>query len=236
YNAIQERLISRFSELYSREPFYFCCCQDTDEDRTTVLYLQDCAQQAGQESRFIYIEDLGLGVGGVLTDLDDNVIQRAFKLYPLEWMMRDDNGPLLCKRREQWVEPLWKSILSNKGLMPLLWRFFPGHPNLLASWFEGEKSQIAAGESYVRKPIYSREGGNVTIFDGQNNVVDHADGDYADEPMIYQAFQPLPRFGDSYTLIDSWIVDDEACGMGIREDNTLITKDTSRFVPHYIAG
>lgn len=124
YNAIQERLISRFSELYSREPFYFCCCQDTDEDRSTVLYLQDCAQQAGQESRFIYIEDLGLGVGGVLTDLDDNVIQRAFKLYPLEWMMRDDNGPLLRKRREQWVEPLWKSILSNKGLMPLLWRFF----------------------------------------------------------------------------------------------------------------
>ena len=52
-----------------------------------MLYLQDCAQQAGQESRFIYIEDLGLGVGGVLTDLDDNVIQRAFKLYPLEWMM-----------------------------------------------------------------------------------------------------------------------------------------------------
>ena len=26
YNAIQERLMSRFSELYSREPFYFCCC------------------------------------------------------------------------------------------------------------------------------------------------------------------------------------------------------------------
>ena len=97
YNAIQERLISRFSELYSREPFYFCCCQDTDEDRSTVLYLQDCAEQAGQESRFIYIEELGLGVGGVLTDLDDNVIQRAYKLYPLEWMMRDDNGPLLRK-------------------------------------------------------------------------------------------------------------------------------------------
>ncbi|VEA43201.1 glutathionyl spermidine synthase group 1-like protein [Salmonella enterica subsp. enterica] len=125
YNAIQERLIARFSELYSREPLYFCCCEDTDEDRTTVLYLQDCAQQAGQETRFIYIEELGLGVGGVLTDLDDNVIRRAFKLYPLEWMMRDDNGPLLRKRREQWIEPLWKSILSNKGLLPLLWRFFP---------------------------------------------------------------------------------------------------------------
>ncbi len=215
YNAIQERLISRFQRaLQSGTVLFLLLSRTPMKTGVPCCTLQDCAQQAGQESRFIYIEDLGLGVGGVLTNLDDNVIQRAFKLYPLEWMMRDDNGPLLRKRREQWVEPLWKSILSNKGLMPLLWRFFPGHPNLLASWFEGEKPQIAAGESYVRKPIYSREGGNVTIFDGQNNVVDHADGDYADEPMIYQAFQPLPRFGDSYTLIGSWIVDDEACEIG----------------------
>ncbi|KAF0660571.1 hypothetical protein L244_03240, partial [Salmonella enterica subsp. enterica serovar Worthington str. BCH-3194] len=126
----------------------------------------------------------------------------------------------------------------NNGNSPLLLRilFHNGHPNLLPAWFEGEKSLAAPGESSVRKPIYSREGGNVTIFDERQNVIDHADGDYADEPMIYQAFQPLPRFGDSYTLIGSWIIDDEASGMGIREDNTLITKDTSRFVPHYIAG
>ncbi len=49
--------------------------------------------------------------------------------------------------------------------------------------------------------------------------------------MIYRT--TLPRFGDSYTLIGSWIIDDEASGMGIRGDNTLITKDASRFVPHY---
>ncbi len=113
---------------------------------------------------------------------------------------------------------------------------FPRPSESSAGWFEGEKSLAAPGESSVRKPIYSREGGNVTIFDERQNVIDHADGDYADEPMIYRAFQPLPRFGDSYTLIGSWIIDDEASGMGIREDNTLITKDTSRFVPHYIAG
>jgi glutathionylspermidine synthase len=125
-------------------------------------------------------------------------------------------------------------VLSNKGLMPLLWRFFPNHPNLLPAWFEGETPQIAVGESYVRKPIFSREG-NVTIFDGQQQIVEHAEGDYAEEPMIYQAFQPLTALATA-TLIGSWIVDDEACGMGIREDNTLITKDTSRFIPHYITG
>lgn len=37
----------------------------------------------------------------------------------------------------------------------------------------------------MRKLIYSREGGNVIIFDGKNNVVDYVDGDYVDESMIY---------------------------------------------------
>lgn len=37
-------------------------------------------------------------------------------------------------------------------------------------------------------------------------------------------FQFLPRFGDSYTLIGSWIIDDEASEMGVSEDNTLITQ------------
>lgn len=236
YNAIQDKLIARLGELNNGCPLYLCCCKDTEEDRGTVLYLEDCAQQAGLQTRFIYIEDIGLGVGGALTDLQDNVIQQAFKLYPLEWMMRDEYGPLLGKRREQWIEPLWKSILSNKGLMPLLWRYFPEHPNLLPAWFDNEKPLINAGEGYVKKPLFSREGGNITLYDGQQNVIDSAEGDYANEPVIFQAFQPLPRFGNSYTLIGSWVVDDEAVGMGIREDNTLITKDTSRFIPHYIVG
>ncbi|WP_348265655.1 glutathionylspermidine synthase family protein, partial [Salmonella enterica] len=72
---------------------------------------------------------------------------------------------------------------------------FPGAPNLLPGWVEGEKSLAAPGESSVRKPIYSREGGNVTIFDERQNVKGHAGGDYAREPMVYHGFQPFPRFG-----------------------------------------
>jgi glutathionylspermidine synthase len=234
YNSIQERLIARFAELCSPELLYFCCCEGSNEDRTTVLYLEDCARQAGQETQFLYMEDIGLGVGGELTDLEDHVIRRAFKLYPLEWMMRDENGPLLRKRRQQWYEPLWKNVLSNKGLLPLLWRFNPNHPNLLPAWFDGEKSLSAPGESVVRKPLFSREGGNITVLDSQQHVITQTDGNYGSEPVIYQSFKPLPRFGDSYTLIGSWVIDDEAAGIGIREDSSLITKDTSRFVPHYI--
>ena len=40
-------------------------------------------------------------------------------------------------------------------------------------------------------------------------------------------------FGGNYTVIGSWIVGEEPAGIGMREDATPITNNTSRFVPHH---
>ena len=45
----------------------------------------------------------------------------------------------------------------------------------------------------------------------------------------------LPAFDGNYPVIGSWIIGDDAAGIGIREDDTPITRNTSRFVPHYFA-
>lgn len=246
FNSLQEKLIARLALWRNPHPLYFCCCQGSTEDRGTVQYLEDCARQAGLETRFLYLEEIGMGVGGVLTDLQEQVIRQAFKLYPLEWMLRDEYGPLLRKGREQWIEPLWKTILSNKGILPLLWRWHHGHPNLLPAWFAGEVEKPGwrmaeemgnEWRGFVSKPLFSREGANITLYadrDGQQ-VLASEPGDYAEEPRIWQASAPLPRFGVDHTLIGSWIVGDSAAGIGIREDNGPITKDSSRFIPHFIA-
>ena len=36
----------------------------------------------------------------------------------------------------QFIEPPWKAILSNKGLLPLLWGMFENHPNLLPAFLK----------------------------------------------------------------------------------------------------
>ena len=59
-------------------------------------------------------------------------------------------------------------------------------------------------------------------------------GPYGEEGFIVQDFHPLPKFGDSYTLIGSWLVNDQSAGICIREDKELITQDLSRFYPHII--
>ena len=64
------------------------------------------------------------------------------------------------------IEPAWKLLLSNKGILPLLWAMFPRHPNLLPAYFEDDPKATSLGSSFVRKPLYSREGANVSIVVG----------------------------------------------------------------------
>ncbi len=96
-------------------------------------------------------------------DLDNRPIELAFKLYPWEWMFHDAFGAEIAKAPTRWIEPPWKAILSNKGVLPLLWEMFPGHPNLLPAYFEDDPEAAKLGTSFVRKPLFSREGANVTL-------------------------------------------------------------------------
>ena len=211
---------------------HFACCKDTDEDRGTVQYLQDCAREAGIADYFVYMEDIGLSDGGAFTDHDDQIIETLFKLYPWEFMQREAFAQHIHPSGSHWIEPLWKSILSNKALMPMLCKMFPGHPNLLASFFEDEL-QLANETKLVKKPIFSREGANISVIENGKTVLE-AQGPYGEEGFIYQAYSPLPKFGENHTLIGSWLVDDQPAGISVREDTSLITQDMSRYLPHII--
>ena len=84
----------------------------------------------------------------------------------------------------------------------------------------------------MRKPLRGREGANIALLDG-DTVKLQTDGDYGAGPFIYQEFFPAPRFDGNTVVIGSWLVNGHACGMGIREDDSPITKNSSRFIPHY---
>ena len=84
-----------------------------------------------------------------------------------------------------------------------------------------------------KKPIFSREGANISVIENQKEVLSSS-GPYGEEGFIYQATHMLPKFGDNFTLIGSWLVDDQAAGISIREDNNPITQDMSRYLPHII--
>lgn len=236
FNSLQEKLVARFNTLrlqHGFEHIHFSCCRDTIEDRGTVQYLQDCASAAGIQAPFVYVEDIGLADTGYFTDLDDNAITHCFKLYPWEFMLREEFGDALNSAEVGWLEPAWKAILSNKALLPLLWQYFPNHPNLLPAYFEQDKHKTDSGK-WIKKPLFSREGANISLLDGTQGQTQYSDGPYGEEGFILQQFHSLPRYGKNYVLIGSWLVDEQAAGISLREDSSLITQDLSRYLPHVI--
>lgn len=230
FNSLQDQLEAAFANLPLANPLYFASVANSIEDKGTVMYLMDIAKQAGVDSRFIELEQLG-EASGQLVDLEGYAIGGLFKLYPWEFMVQEDFASVILSSQTQWLEPGWKMLLSNKGILPLLWQKHQGHPNLLESHFEQPGQSFGAG--WVRKPLFSREGANVELVTHSGEKISEP-GPYADSPFIRQKLQPLPKFGDSYTMIGSWVVGNSAAGIGIREDNSLITKDSSRFLPHII--
>jgi glutathionylspermidine synthase len=111
---------------------------------------------------------------------------------------------------------------------------FPGHPNLLPAYFADQLASSGL-QHYVKKPIFAREGANISMHQNSTTVF-ASDGPYGAEGYIYQAYTPMPKFGDNYTLVGAWLVDDLPAGMSIREDGQQVTMDSSRFLPHIIMG
>jgi glutathionylspermidine synthase len=199
------------------------------EDEQTVLYLRDTCQQAGVETRSVYVEDIGWDHRRKLfVDLDLQSIERCFKLYPWEWLWHEEFGPHLATDCIQLIEPAWKMLLSNKGLLPILWELFPGHPNLLPAYDAAE----SLGGAFARKPKLSREGSNVALIEA-GVALDETSGDYGEEGFVYQALAPSRNFAGNHPIFGVWVVDHEAAGLGIREDTRRITTNLSRFVPHF---
>jgi glutathionylspermidine synthase len=228
FNSLHERLLEAWKRVKKEIalPVSFVSVEGHVEDFVTVTYLRDLAHQAGLLTQYLPISAIGWNTGRrAFVDLHERPMGCVFKLYPWEWLMREKFGAHIPGATTRWFEPPWKALLSNKALLPLLWGLFPDHPNLLpASW------QPLPGRS-VRKPILGREGANITLLDGDQQLLT-TPGDYGGGPFIYQQFHETPKFDGKTIVLGSWMVNGYACGLGIREDDGLITSNTSRFVPH----
>ena len=228
FNSIHERLIEAWKRWHG-QTIHFSGVKEFVEDEMTILYLRDTCEQAGVKTKSIHIEDIGWDAQKKnFVDLDHADIAHCFKLYPWEWLWREEFAMHLPQERVQFIEPAWKILLSNKALLPVLWELFPGHPNLLPA----HDSAAPLGSRYVRKPKWSREGSNISLFEN-GTLVEENGGNYGDEGFIFQATAEIPNFSGNHPVFGVWVIDHAAAGLGIREDTRRITGNLSRFVPHF---
>lgn len=242
FNSLHEKLIAKWKdvEAYLSKPIYFASA-DNAEDQLTVAYLRDTCEQAGMKTRQMLMTEVGWNERrGCFVDNGkyEDAIRSIFKLYPWETMMDEEFAEQCLRTYKQmrWIEPIWKMLLSNKGILPVLWEMYPGHELLLESHFVDGSRGWEPGAGWVRKPMHSREGANIVMMLPDGRRIETG-GEYTNRKLIDQRMGPAVRFRDAagaerWPVLGLWMVDQECCGMGIREDAGPITGNFSSFVPH----
>jgi glutathionylspermidine synthase len=232
FNSIHERLIEAWQALRERDPgpIHFAAQEGVPEDYITVEYLRDTCIQAGFDTDYLDVEMIGWDRNHrTFVDRAGKPIHRLFKLYPWEWVVREEFGKNVLQAPTRWVEPAWKMILSCKSILPLLYDRHPDSPFLLPASFQPIEG------NYVAKPAQGREGANITVVENGRTRI-KTEGVYTDSPTIYQALAPMKAHDGRYPVFGTWVVNGVACGLGIREDETMVTQNTSRFVPHQMVS
>ena len=193
FNSIHERLIDAWKKFGRAKHLHLAGMTGNTEDAGTLAYLQDTASQAGLATTMIDIESVGLRDDGHFVDLDDRPIELAFKLYPWEWMFHDAFGAKLPDAPTRWIEPPWKAILSNKGILPAAMGDVSEAPQPAAGLFRGrpEGGNARHARSCASRSIRAKA--PTSRWSAPARRLSEQEGPYGAEGFIRQAFAPMPK-------------------------------------------
>lgn len=228
---------------------------DHIEDRLTAEYLQsfwDGATYCPLHALEIRPEE------GLYDETGKRIDILYRQTFPIEMALldRDEDGRNLGQLLLQLVEtgrleiinPPSAFLMQAKSVLALIWMLHETkHPYLsetdhmmIARYFLptylSEDTFISSRRSFVKKPIFGREGDTVTVHDGQGDVLlKNEQHTFRDQPAVYQAYRELPTYplqeeGEVAYMYGVFILGGRPSAIGVRAGER-ITGNRSYFVP-----
>jgi glutathionylspermidine synthase len=228
-----EEDISTFEERYDGWNFLFTSVKGNSEEENTVRLLQHIATEAGFKTRFAYIDELEFSPDEGIFYEDQNY-ELWFKLIPWEDIALEESDlamlltNIIKNQKAIIFNPAYTLLFQSKGLLKILWDLYPNHPLLLETSFEPLQ-----GQKQVKKPVFGREGGSVSILDENVNDIETVAGDYDNHKMVYQAYTQLPTDSQGQSYQAGVFYAYEACGLGFRKGGKILD-NMSKFVGHIV--
>lgn len=243
FNTVFESLVEAFQVLRQQNAdltptLLLTTMRDFPEDDANVSVLGEAAREAGFEVEYEYMDAVEFSpVEGIFKQNPRNgQFERFdfwFKLVPWEYIAEEEElaqilTQLVRERKVVILNPAYTLLFQSKAILKVLWELFPNHPLLLAT---GE--QPLPAKSWVEKVLFGREGANVRVLDAGGRATAEADGEYGDQPRVYQEFVEFPKDAAGNHYQAGVFFAGEGCGLGYRRGGTILD-NTAQFCGHVI--
>ncbi len=223
-----------FNQYYQYQNILFSSIRDLPEDERTVRFLQQMASDAGLQTDFCYMDEVGFLEEQGIFNPQHTRFDYWFKLYPWEDIALQTDGingileDIMRNTDTVILNPAYTLLFQSKGMLKILYDLFPDSPYLLET-----RTQPLSNKKHIAKKMFGREGANSIIYDAAGKVVQSVPGDYDRYKTIYQEFAQYPKDaqGRSYQagVFFAW----QACGLGFRRGGDILD-NLSKFVSHRI--
>ena len=228
-----EESVEDFTERYEGWKFLFTAVRGSAEEENTVRLLQHIATEAGYETEFAFMDEVEFdSKEGIF--YQDESYELWFKLLPWEDIAIEESelgallGDIISNQKAIIFNPVYTLMFQSKGIMKILWDLYPDHPLLLETSFAPLE-----GKKQVKKPIFGREGGSVSILDADGSVLLSEKGDYEGFTPVYQAYVELPTDHSGAQYQAGVFYAYESCGLGFRKGGKIMN-NLSKFVGHIV--
>lgn len=228
-----EEDVSDFEERYDGWNFLFTSVKGNAEEENTVRLLQHIAAEAGFETEFAYIDEIEFSPEEGILYQEKNY-ELWFKLIPWEDIALEESDlamlltNIIKNQKAIIFNPAYTLLFQSKGLLKILWDLYPNHPLLIESSFEPLQ-----GKKQVKKPVFGREGGSVSILDENAQELESVEGNYDNHKMVYQSYTELPTDTQGQSYQAGVFYAYEACGLGFRKGGKILS-NMSKFVGHIV--
>ncbi len=217
-NSLHSDLILAFESLIpADEPVHILVSGNLREEHETARYVQSCAVQAKRTTCFLTMEQLSYGANGTLLDQNNTTIRNLVKFHawPLfmieeeERIARGDSTSIVSVLKHQSTrifEPVWVTILSNKGILPLLKELAPDSPWLLnAAFSDSSLAKEITKKPFARKELYGVQGAGVSIINPSLGEFSETTNQQSSIAVV-QELHALAKYDGYHLVAGSWLI------------------------------
>ena len=227
--------IEDFEKYYEGWKILFSSISGNPEEETTVKFLQQAAIEAGWNTKFSYLNEVGFESERGIFDENGEDSEYWFKLFPWEDIaLSEGELPITLTNIVEnqlsiILNPAYTLLFQSKGILKILYDLFPDSPYLLET-----SDKPLVGKKQVEKKVFGREGANIIITDESGNVMESRDGEYGEYSSIFQEYFEFPKDESGAIYQAGLFFAYEPCGLGFRKSENLIIDNMSKFVGHII--